>query len=164
MTLPTQQLVLSRIARGRYLLEDSGTPVELRMSGWRARGEAIIGHDVYRLQRTGLLDRGVSAVGPTGDQVVRLARKSTFVPPLLDCTWKIRSRLRGYEATLHSPHVGSIAFGLGYRGRSGVTAQIVGSWPQRDLIVLAGAFAVLLRRRDDTEAGASVATTAAIVS
>jgi hypothetical protein len=164
MTAPEQQLVFHRIARGHYLLSETETPVELRMSGWRSRGEAIIGRNSYVLQRTGFFDRGVAVIGPSGAQILRLGRRSTLIPPLGDCTWKIRSRLRGYEANLGSREVGSMTFRVGYGGRADISAQVVGDWPQRDLIAVAGAFAVLLRRREDSEAGAGVAASTAAIS
>ena len=164
MTSAQVELVLRRIERGRYVLEGSDTPAELRMSGWRSRGQAIVGGHSYSLQRTGFFSRGVSAFDASGEQRLRLARKDPLVPPLPDCTWKVRARLRGYQAKLESPSIGSMAFRVGHGGRSDVVVQVIGSWPQRDLIVLTGAFAVLLRRRQDTEAAAGAAASTAATS
>src|SRR4051812_15145054 len=124
-----QVVTLSRISRGRYVATDNGTPLELRLSRWRYRGEAQIGAQTYQLQRTGILDRRVAVLGADGQEMLCLSRKQPKIPGLPDCEFRVRGRWRGYEAQLRSPGAAELVVRTGHGGRSDVTAEISGTLP-----------------------------------
>jgi hypothetical protein len=155
-------LTLSRISGARYVGADGANSLELRLSRWRYRGVASIGAQTYELRRTGILDRGVAVVGPDGADLLCLSRKHPNVPGLTGCAFRVRSRLRGYEARLTRAGAVELVVTTGQGSRSDVRAEISGTLPGRELVVLAAAFAVLMRRLEDAEAGgAAVAAVAA---
>jgi hypothetical protein len=158
---PSRQVVtLSRIGNGRYVATDRGSRLELRLSAWRSRGEALVDTRRYQLQRTGILDRGVAVLGPDGAELIRLSRKHPNVPGLPGCEWRVRARWRGYEARLTGPAGVEVLVRGGHGDRGTITAEITGSLPDRGLTVLAAAFAVVLRRREDSAAAVAAATAA----
>jgi hypothetical protein len=163
MDLAREVVTLSRIGAGLYVMSGSPVPVELRMSRWRSRGDATVGGRRYELRRAGILDRRVCVLDQDGAEVLGLSRRNANVPGLPGCEWRVRSRWRGYEGRISCSGTVEMVARTGYSGRSNVTAEIAGTVPNRDLVVVAVAFALLLRRREDTDAGvAVVASTAAI--
>jgi hypothetical protein len=155
-------LILSRRRRGEYVLSGGTEPARLSLSGC-SRGQIEVGRRQYKVVTSGLWDRGVSVVPSGGTQpVVRLARKTRLLPVPGANSWRIRSGWLGYEATLRVQGVGEINLYLSHRSSSPVTVVVRGAWPERDLIVLAAAFAILRRRRDDVYAAGGA--TAAVVT
>jgi hypothetical protein len=112
----------------------------------------------------GMFDRGPDVYRAIGNEhVLSLRRRSLFTPAAHPASWRVRMRLRGYEAHLDVPGMGSIAVRMGFGGRSAIEVDADGNWPHRDLVVVAAAFAVIIRRREDSgTSGAVVATTAAV--
>jgi hypothetical protein len=156
-------LTLTRIGSGHYVLAGRA-PAELRLSGWRSRAAAVVAGERFELRHAGLFDRRVVALRADGTEFVSLSRRRCDVPGLADCGWRIRARVRGYEARLSSPGVLDLVVRTGHGGRSDVTAELAGAVPNRDLVVLVAAFAVLLRRREDSSAAAGAAVSVAAVS
>ncbi len=112
---------------------------------------------------SGLLDRGVSALRPgDSDPVVCVARKTCVLPAGRECAWKIRARWRGdSDGMLRSVELGQIDLHLGRRRKSDIVAEVQGTWPERDLLVLTAAFALLSRRRGDAASSAGAAASIA---
>jgi hypothetical protein len=164
MEQPHEIVTLRRVSSGRYVVTDHGMPLELALARWRPRAEGVVGAQRYRLQRSGILDRGVVVVDAAGDEVLRLSRKHPNVPGLADCQWRVRARWRGYEATLTGADGAAMLVRTGHGNRSDVTAEITATPAHRELLLLAGAFAVLARRREDSEAAVAAATSTAAVA
>lgn len=156
-------VILNRTGNGRYVATDRGARLELRLSSWRSRGEALADGQRYQLRRTGILDRGVAVLGRDGAELICLSRKHPNVPGLPGCEWRVRARWRGYEARLTGPDGVAVLVRGGHGDRGTITAEITGSLPDRALVVLAAAFAIVLRRREDS-AAAVAATSAAVAS
>jgi hypothetical protein len=156
-------LTLSRRRRHEYVLGGGGTePARLSLARGCSRARIEVGDKQYDVVVSGLWDRGVSAVASGGaEPVVRIARKTRLLPVSGTSSWRIRAHWVGYEAILRVDGVGEITVYVSHRSSSPITVVVRGRWPERDLIVLTAAFAILQRRRDD--AGAAAAGGAAAV-
>lgn len=154
-----------RTARGVYQLAGTPAPVELRLSGWRSSATASIDGEDYILRMHGLLDRGPDVYRAIGNEhVLSLRRRSLGITGVHDALWRVRMRLRGYEAHLDVPGMGSVAVRMGFGGKSAIEVDADGNWPHRDLVVVAAAFAVIIRRREDSGTSAAIVATTAAVS
>jgi hypothetical protein len=141
--------------RGGYVLSgaDVRDPTTLTVASWRSRADANVRGVSYELVLSGLRDRGVSTMRHgTHEPVVRLG-KVCVVPGAVAASWKVRTHWRGYRAELDAGGLGRISARLGWRGSSAVGVEVRGSFPDRDLLALTVAFALLRRRRDDGSAG-----------
>lgn len=159
----TVRLMFVRNSRGVYQLAGTPALVELRLSGWRSSATATVDGEGYVLRMHGLFDRGPDVYRAIGNQqVLSLRRRSLDMNGVHPALWRVRMRLRGYEAHLDVPGMGSVAVRMGFGGKSAIEVDADGDWPHRDLVVVTAAFAVIMRRREDSGAsGAVVATTAA---
>ena len=159
----TVRLVFVRSARGVYQLGGTPAPVELRLSGWKSTGSAVVDGEAYVLRMRGVLDRGPDVYrAATNELVLSLRRHTLWLPAETAASWRVRMRLRGYEAHLDAPGRGSISIRMGFGGKSPVEIDADGAWPHRDLVVVAAAFAVIIRRREDSGATAAVLATTAV--
>jgi hypothetical protein len=155
-------LTLSRRRRHEYVLGGGTEPARLSLARGCSRARIEVGDKQYDVVVSGLWDRGVSAVASGGaEPVVRIARKTRLLPVSGTSSWRIRAHWVGYEAILRVDGVGDITVYVSHRSSSPITVVVRGRWPERDLIVLTAAFAILQRRRDD--AGAAAAGGAAAV-
>jgi hypothetical protein len=164
MTRPDETtLIVTRRQRNEYTLSGGSEPALLSLTHCSRGGRIQVGRRQYDLVVSGLWDRGISVVAPgSAEPVVRIARKTRLLPVPGTSSWQIRPSWVGYDATLGVDGVGEITLYVGYRSSSPVTVVVRGRWPERDLIVLAAAFAILRRRRDD--ASAAGGATAAVVA
>jgi hypothetical protein len=163
MTRP-DETTLTLTRRGdEYLLAGSTVPARLIADRGCSSGRLEVGHKQYDVVLSGLRNRAVSVVPSGGTEaVVTLSSKTPLLPVSGPSTWRIQPRLAGYDATLHADGVGEISLHVGHRSSAAVEVVVRGHWPERDLIVLAAAFALLRRRRVDVSAAAG--GTAAVVT
>ena len=154
-----------RTSRGVYQLAGTPAPVELRLSGWRSSATATVDGEDYILRMRGFLDRGPDVYRAIGNEhVLSLRRRALSMSGVHQALWRVRMRLRGYEAHLDVPGMGSVAVRMGFGGKSAIEMDADGNWPHRDLVVVAAAFAVIIRRREDSGTTAAVVATTAAVS
>jgi hypothetical protein len=161
----TVRLMFVRTSRGVYQLAGTPAPVELRLAGWKSTAVVTLDGEDYILRMRGLFDRGPDVYRAIGNQhVLSLRRRYLHTTTAHPASWRVRMRLRGYEAHLEVPSMGSIALRMGFGGKSTIEVDADGNWPHRDLVVVAAAFAVIIRRREDSGSGAAVVATTAAVS
>ena len=157
-----QTLTLTRTARNTYVLPGSAQPAVLTLSSWRSKADATIAGTPYELTMSGLLDRAATARRPGHDEpIMRIGRKSCVLPSGHSAVWKVKRGWHGYNATLRADGLGEISLHLGRRARSDIVAEVAAEWPERDLVVLTAAFALLIRRRDDSRSSDAGAATVA---
>lgn len=158
MTPPVRMFTVSRAARNRHLLYGSEQAAGLQLSGWQARAQAWVASDHYEVERSGVIRRRAIARRTGDDQpLVSLGRQSCIVPIGAAGVWKVRAGWRGYHAALRVDGLGEILLRTTSQGRLDVSVR--GQWPERDLVILTAAFALLVRRRDDAAAAGSTAVT-----
>lgn len=146
-----QTLTLTRTARDTYVLHGSGQSADLTVSSWRSKADATVAGTPYELSMSGLLARAATARRPGYEEpIMRIGRTSCVLPSAHGAVWKVRRGWRGYDARLLADDLGEISLHLGRGARSDIVAEVAGEWPERDLIVLTAAFALLIRRRNDS--------------
>lgn len=161
----TVRLMFVRTARGVYQLGGTPASVELRLAGWRPTGVATVDGQRYLLRMRGVLDRGPEVYSAdTNELVLALRRRTLALPAPTAASWRVRMRLRGYEAHLDVPGHGSVSMRMGFGGKSAMEIDADGHWPHRDLVVVAAAFAVIIRRREDSGTPAAVVATSAVAA
>lgn len=163
MTQPVRTFTVSRTARNRYLLYGSEQAASLQLSGWQSRAQAWVASDHYEMERSGVICRHTIARRHGKDQtLVSLGRQSSIVPIGAASVWTMRAGWRGYHAQLRVDGLGEILLHTASQGRLDVSVS--GQWPERDLVILTAAFALVVRHREDAATAGATAVTIATTS
>ena len=144
------RLTLTPDGRGGYtLIEDGGSACGSLVVDRRLRhGETVTTSGTVAVHGQGIRRRVIWA-GAEGAPLVRLEVPTAILPGRRDARWEIGRDRHRYLATLATADA-TIRLTLPAGGRGPAQIETSGEWPERDLVILTAAFAVLARRRANT--------------